>query len=72
MVFHHNTQKLWMLQDKGNASELYVYSPEGTFEKTLHINNQKNTDWEDLSDETIIYTLVILLIMITTGRICRF
>lgn len=51
MVFHHNTQKLWMLQDKGNASELYVYSPEGTFEKTLHINNQKNTDWEDLSQD---------------------
>lgn len=52
MIFHQPTQKLWMLQDKGNPSELYVYSAEGTFEKTITINNQKNTDWEDLSQDT--------------------
>jgi|SRR5690554_1251353 len=52
MIFHQPTQKLWMLQDKGNPSELYVYSPKGTFEKTITINNQKNTDWEDLSQDT--------------------
>lgn len=52
MVFHHETQKLWMLQDKGNPSELYVYSPEGTFERTITLNNQENTDWEDLSQDT--------------------
>src|SRR5690606_13775651 len=52
MIFHKPTQNLWMLQDKGNPSELYVYSTERTFEKTITINNQKNTDWEDLSQDT--------------------
>lgn len=52
MIFHQPTQKLWMLQDKGNAAELYVYSVEGTFENTVAVNNQENTDWEDLSQDT--------------------
>lgn len=51
MIFHQPTQKLWMLQDKGNASELYVYSTEGIFEQTITINNQENMDWEDLSQD---------------------
>jgi len=52
MIYHHATGKLWMLQDKGNPSELYVYSTEGKFEKTVTINHQFNTDWEDLSQDT--------------------
>ena len=52
MIFHQPTQKLWMLQDKGNPSELYVYSVDGTFENTVTVNNQENTDWEDLSQDT--------------------
>lgn len=52
MIFHQPTQKLWMLQDKGNPSELYVYSVAGTFENTVTVNNQENTDWEDLSQDT--------------------
>ncbi len=52
MIFHGPTQKLWMLQDKGNPSELYVYSVDGTFENTVAVNNQENTDWEDLSQDT--------------------
>lgn len=52
MIFHEPTQKLWMLQDKGNPAELYVYAPDGTLERTIAINNQKNTDWEDLSQDT--------------------
>lgn len=51
LVFHPTYQKLYMLQDKGNAAELYIYSPEGMFENTLQITNQKNTDWEDLSQD---------------------
>ncbi len=51
MIFHAPTQKLWMLQDKGNPSELYVYSADGTFENTVTVNNQENTDWEDLSQD---------------------
>ncbi len=51
MIFHQPTQKLWMLQDKGNPSELYVYSTDGIFEQTVTVNNQENTDWEDLSQD---------------------
>lgn len=51
LVFHPTYQKLYMLQDKGNAAELYIYSPEGMLENTLQITNQKNTDWEDLSQD---------------------
>jgi len=52
MIFYAPTQKLWMLQDKGNPSELYVYSVDGTFENTVTVNNQENTDWEDLSQDS--------------------
>jgi len=51
MVYHQTTGKLWMLQDKGNPSELYVYSTDGKFERTVPVNNQQNTDWEDLSQD---------------------
>lgn len=51
MIYHSSKQKLWMLEDKGNPAELYVYAPDGTLEQTIAINNQKNTDWEDLSQD---------------------
>lgn len=51
MVYHKETDKIWMLQDKGNASELYAYTKEGVFAQTLTINQQENTDWEDLSQD---------------------
>ncbi|SEH76150.1 hypothetical protein SAMN02927937_01274 [Paenimyroides aquimaris] len=51
MVFHEPTDKLWMLQDKGNPAELYAYTTKGTFVQTLKIINQENTDWEDLSQD---------------------
>lgn len=51
MTYHKPSQKIWMLQDKGNPSELYVYTTEGTFEKTITVKNQENTDWEDLSQD---------------------
>lgn len=51
MVFHTATQKLWMLQDRGNPAQLYVYSPDGDFERSLEVNEHKNTDWEDLAQD---------------------
>lgn len=51
LVFHPTHQKLYMLQDKGNAAELYIYSSQGMYENTLQITNQNNTDWEDLSQD---------------------
>lgn len=52
LVFHNATDLLWLLQDKGNDPVLYAYSKEGNFERTLHIQNQENTDWEDLTQDT--------------------
>lgn len=53
MVFHDSTEKLWMLQDRGNPAELYIYSPAGKYERSLKINGYNNTDWEDLSQDVI-------------------
>lgn len=53
MIFHEPTKKLWMLEDKGNPADLYVYSLDGKFEQAVTINNQENTDWEDLSQDTV-------------------
>lgn len=51
LVYDQSSQKLWMLQDKGNPAELLVYNVNGTFERTLKIAHEKNTDWEDLSKD---------------------
>ena len=51
LVYDQSAQKLWMLQDKGNPAELLVYNVNGTFERTLKIAHEKNTDWEDLSKD---------------------
>lgn len=51
MIYQEPTQQLWMLQDKGNPPELYVYSVDGTFKHSVFVNDQKNTDWEDLSQD---------------------
>lgn len=52
MIYQNGTGNLWMLEDKGNAPELYVYSVEGEFLRTVTIKDQQNTDWEDLSTDT--------------------
>ena len=51
MVFQQPTDKIWMLQDKGNSAELYAYTTSGKFTQTLKISDQENTDWEDLSQD---------------------
>ena len=51
MVFHKPTDIIWMLQDKGNASELLGYTTVGKFSHTLTIENEENTDWEDLAQD---------------------
>lgn len=35
MIYQNGTGNLWMLEDKGNAPELYVYSVEGEFLRTV-------------------------------------
>lgn len=45
-----NSDKIWMINDSGNKSELYKVTSEGKIEKTISIN-AKNYDWEDLTSD---------------------
>jgi len=45
-----NSDKVWMVNDSGNKSELYKVTSEGKIEKTTSIN-AKNYDWEDLTSD---------------------
>ena len=45
-----NSDKIWMVNDSGNKSELYKVTSEGKIEKTISIN-VKNYDWEDLTSD---------------------
>lgn len=42
---------IWMLQDSGNATELYALDKSGTLKNTLKITNAPNIDWEDLTSD---------------------
>lgn len=42
---------LWMIEDQGNASNLYGYDFNNRSFKTIVIHNAKNVDWEDLASD---------------------
>lgn len=39
---------LWIANDSGNGSDLYLAGTDGSYQGTLHINRSTNIDWEDL------------------------
>ena len=43
-----DTEDLWMINDSGNKTELFLVSTEGVIQKVLKID-AKNRDWEDLT-----------------------
>jgi hypothetical protein len=59
-----------VLEDSGNENEIYGLNFEnGTIEKTLTIANTTNIDWEDITkDKTVISMLEILVTMIMNER----
>jgi hypothetical protein len=63
-----------VLEDSGNENEIYGLNFEnGTIEKTLTIANTTNIDWEDITkDKTVISMLEILVTMIMNERIYVF
>ena len=46
----NDSELLWMINDSGNASSLYLVSEEGNILRELKINS-KNTDWEDITKD---------------------
>ncbi len=42
---------LWIIEDSGNANNLYALDAKAQLTKTIKITNAKNEDWEDLTSD---------------------
>lgn len=49
LSYDASSRSFWMLQDSGNANELYQVDSLGQVIHTLKIDKQKNNDWEELT-----------------------
>ena len=52
IVFSHNNQLIWTLEDSGNANEIYGLDSQGKIEKTITIAQTENIDWEDITKDS--------------------
>ncbi|MDH3795715.1 MAG: hypothetical protein OER83_02445 [Flavobacteriaceae bacterium] len=58
----------WVIEDSGNADNLYRVNLKGELLQDVNIKNAKNRDWEALSRDTLeTYTLQILVITAIKG-----
>ncbi len=48
----HKSNLIWVLQDSGNAAEIYGLDTKGNIAQTIAITNAENKDWEDLTSDT--------------------
>jgi len=49
-----NTSDLiWVIEDSGNDNNLYGLNKKGEIVKSIGIKNSKNTDWEDLTSDSL-------------------
>lgn len=46
-----NSNRIWVLQDKGNEAAIFSLDSSGKIVQTIQINNVQNNDWEDLSKD---------------------
>tara|TARA_R110002049_G_scaffold14886_2_gene61929 strand:- start:5278 stop:6129 length:852 start_codon:yes stop_codon:yes gene_type:complete len=46
-----SANSIWLVEDKGNADEIYQVDTKGKWLKTLKVTNAKNHDWEDLAKD---------------------
>lgn len=44
---------LWTIEDAGNKNHLFGLNYKGNIKKKIKITNAKNTDWEDLTSDTL-------------------
>ena len=42
---------LWLIEDGGNADNLYGINPQGSIVATFEVTNAKNEDWEALTSD---------------------
>ena len=42
---------LWLIEDRGNADDIYKVDFNGNLLKDLNVSNAKNHDWEDLAED---------------------
>ncbi len=51
-IFYDSTNNLiWTLEDSGNENEIYALDNDGKILKTIKLNDLKNNDWEDLTQD---------------------
>ncbi|WP_394343668.1 hypothetical protein [Flavobacterium sufflavum] len=51
IVFTESSQLAWVLEDSGNANEIYALDNQGKIQKTLTIAQTQNIDWEDITKD---------------------
>lgn len=51
IVFTDSSQLTWVIEDSGNANEIYGLNKEGNLEKTIAIAETQNIDWEDITKD---------------------
>ncbi|HTG67586.1 MAG TPA: hypothetical protein VL859_14540 [Flavobacterium sp.] len=51
IVFTESSQLAWVLEDSGNANEIYALDNQGEIQKTLTIAQTQNIDWEDITKD---------------------
>jgi hypothetical protein len=42
---------LWCIEDSGNKNKIYALNAQGKIEKSIVIQNVKNSDWEDITND---------------------
>jgi len=52
IVYSTSTNLAWVLEDSGNANEIYGLNNKGKLEKTITIAQTENIDWEDITKDS--------------------
>ncbi|OYX86445.1 MAG: hypothetical protein B7Y83_01385 [Flavobacteriales bacterium 32-34-25] len=52
IVYTETSQLSWVLEDSGNANEIYGLNNDGKLEKTITIAQTENIDWEDITKDS--------------------
>ena len=51
IIYTKSSQLSWVLEDSGNANEIYALDSQGKLQKTITISQTANVDWEDLTKD---------------------
>ena len=52
IIYTKSSQLSWVLEDSGNANEIYALDSQGKLQKTITISQTANVDWEDITKDS--------------------